>query len=102
LLEGLEISPENMKKNIDKTNGLIVAEAVMMALAPHIGRQFAHDIVYDCCRKTIKNKISFVDALLLEKQISDVFSKADLLKIVDPSNYLGAAPTMAYNLLKNR
>ncbi|MCH1559474.1 MAG: adenylosuccinate lyase family protein [Alphaproteobacteria bacterium] len=102
LLEGLEISPENMKKNIDKTNGLIVAEAVMMALAPHIGRQVAHDIVYDCCRKTIKNKISFVDALLLEKQISDVVSKADLLKIVDPSNYLGAAPTMAYNLLKNR
>ena len=102
LLEGLEISPDNMKNNIDKTNGLIVAEAVMMALAPHIGRQVAHDLVYDCCRKTIKNNTSFVDSLFAEKQISDFFSKADLLKIVDPSNYLGAAPAMANNLLKKR
>ena len=46
-----------MKNNINQTKGLIVAEAVMMALAPHIGRQVAHDLVYDCCRKSIKNNI---------------------------------------------
>ena len=102
LLEGLEVSPENMKKNIDKTNGLIVAEAVMMALAPHIGRQVAHDIVYDCCRQTIKNNISFVDSLLADKNISKIFNENDLLEIVNPSNYLGAAPAMANKLLKNR
>ncbi|MDA0916684.1 MAG: adenylosuccinate lyase family protein [Proteobacteria bacterium] len=102
LLEGLEVSPENMKKNIDKTNGLIVAEAVMMALAPHIGRQVAHDIVYDCCRQTIKNNIPFVDSLLADKNISKIFNENDLLEIVNPSNYLGAAPAMANKLLKNR
>ena len=102
LLEGLEVSPENMKKNIDKTNGLIVAEAVMMALAPHIGRQVAHDIVYDCCRQTIKNNIRFVDSLLADKNISKIFNENDLLEIVNPSNYLGAAPAMANKLLKNR
>lgn len=102
LLEGLEVYPENMKKNIDKTNGLIVAEAVMMALAPHIGRQVAHDIVYDCCRQTIKNNIPFVDSLLADKNISKIFNENDLLEIVNPSNYLGAAPAMANKLLKNR
>jgi len=102
LLEGLEVSPENMKKNIDKTNGLIVAEAVMMALAPHIGRQVAHDIVYDCCRQTIKNNIPFVDSLLADKNISKIFNENDLLEIVNPSNYLGAAPAMVNKLLKNR
>ena len=102
LLEGLEVSPENMKKNIDKTNGLIVAEAVMMALAPHIGRQVAHDIVYDCCRQTIKNNIPFVVSLLADKNISKIFNENDLLEIVNPSNYLGAAPAMANKLLKNR
>jgi len=102
LLEGLEVSPENMKKNIDKTNGLIVAEAVMMALAPHIGRQVAHDIVYDCCRQTIKNNIPFVDSLLADKNISKIFNENDLLEIVNPSNYLGAAPAMANKLLKKR
>ena len=102
LLEGLEISPENMKNNLNKTNGLIVAEAVMMSLAPHIGRQIAHDVVYECCRESLKNKIPFIDALLCEKVISNVFNKKELEQIVDPSNYLGAAPAMAQRLLNNR
>ena len=102
LLEGLEISPENMKFNLNKTNGLIVAEAVMMALAPHIGRQVAHDIVYECCRESLKNKVTFIDALLSEKAISNVFNKKELEKVIDPSNYLGAAPAMAQRLLNNR
>lgn len=102
LLEGLEISPENMKFNLNKTNGLIVAEAVMMALAPHIGRQVAHDIVYECCRESLKNKVTFIDALLSEKAISNVFNKKELEKVIDPSNYLGAGPAMAQRLLNNR
>ena len=102
LLEGLEISPDNMKKNINQTKGLIVAEAVMMALAPHIGRQVAHDSVYDCCRKSIKNNIPFIDTLLSENDISKIFNKNELLDIINPKNYLGAAPAMASRLLKNR
>ena len=102
LLEGLEVSPEKMKENIYKTNGLIVAEAVMMALAPKMGRQIAHDLVYDCCRESIKNNISFIDILLKNKEISKFFNEQDLLKMIDPSNYLGAAPTMAQRLLDKR
>ena len=102
LLEGLEVSPEKMKDNIYKTNGLIVAESVMMALAPKMGRQIAHDLVYDCCRISIKKNISFIDTLLKNKEISKIFNKNDLLEIIDPSNYLGAAPAMAKRLLDNR
>ena len=102
LLEGLEVSPEKMKENIYKTNGLIVAESVMMALAPKMGRQIAHDLVYACCRESIKNDISFIDILLKNKEISKFFNEQDLLKMIDPSNYLGAAPTMAQRLLDKR
>ena len=102
LLEGLEVSPKKMKDNIYKTNGLIVAESVMMALAPKMGRQIAHDLVYDCCRVSIKKNISFIDTLLRNKEISNIFNKTDLLEIIDPSNYLGAAPAMAKRLLDNR
>ena len=102
LLEGLEISKENMRDNLDKTNGLIVAEAVMMALAPHIGRQVAHDIVYECCREALKNKTSFSEVLLSQKVISNVFNKKELEQIINPSNYLGAAPAMTQRLLNNR
>ena len=102
LLEGLEVFPKNMKENINKTNGLIVAEAVMMSLAPHIGRQIAHDIVYECCRDSLKNKTPFIDALLSKTEISNVFDETQLLKIINPANYLGAAPAMAQRLLNNR
>ena len=102
LLEGLEISVDNMKDNMNKTNGLIVAESVMMSLAPHIGRQVAHDIVYECCRDSLKNKTPFIDALLSQTSISNIFNRSKLLEIVDPANYLGAAPAMAQRLLDNR
>ena len=102
LLEGLEISVDNMKDKMNKTNGLIVAESVMMSLAPHIGRQVAHDIVYECCRDSLKNKTPFIDALLSQAAISNIFNKSQLVKIVDPTNYLGAAPAMAQRLLDNR
>lgn len=102
LLEGLEISVDNMKDNMNKTNGLIVAESVMMSLAPHIGRQVAHDIVYECCRDSLKNKTPFIDVLLSQASISNIFNRSKLLEIVDPANYLGAAPAMAQRLLDNR
>ena len=60
------------------------------------------DIVYDCCRDTIKNNISFIDALLTDEKISNIFNRNDLSKIVDPANYLGAGPAMASRLLINR
>ena len=47
--------PERMRRNLDLTGGLIVAEAVMMALAEHTGRQDAHDIVYGACRAALDN-----------------------------------------------
>ncbi|HEY5309231.1 MAG TPA: 3-carboxy-cis,cis-muconate cycloisomerase, partial [Casimicrobiaceae bacterium] len=50
LVEGLEVNVERMRANLDMTNGLVVSEAVMMGLAPYLGREHAHDLVYDICR----------------------------------------------------
>ena len=46
--------------------------------------------------------LNHLDTLLKNKEISDFFNEQDLLKIIDPSNYLGAAPTMAQRLLDKR
>jgi len=48
------VDAERMRRNLDITGGLIVAEAVMMGLAPHTGRNEAHDLVYDACRVAIE------------------------------------------------
>src|SRR5262245_56769919 len=51
MLCGLEVDADRMRASLDLTRGMIVSEAVMMGLAPHLGRQRAHDLVYDICRK---------------------------------------------------
>ena len=51
VLEGLEVDAEAMRRNIDMTHGLVMSEAVMMGLGPYIGREYAHDLVYDICRE---------------------------------------------------
>lgn len=101
-LEGLEVRPDAMRKTLDASGGLIVAEAVMMGLAPHIGRQIAHDVVYDCCRAALTGDISFLDALKAEPQVRDHLDDTALARLVDPVNYLGEAPEMVHRLLSRR
>jgi 3-carboxy-cis,cis-muconate cycloisomerase len=102
VLEGLEVRPDAMRKVLDTTKGLIVAEAVMMGLAPHIGRQVAHDVVYDCCRKALAGEAMFLDALMEEKAISDTLDRGTVEALTKPENYLGEAPEMVRRLLLKR
>jgi 3-carboxy-cis,cis-muconate cycloisomerase len=51
---GLEVDEKRMRANLELTNGLVVSEAVMMGLGPHLGREKAHDLVYDLCREALK------------------------------------------------
>ena len=102
VLEGLEVRPDAMRRVLDLTGGLIVAEAVMMGLAPALGRQVAHDLVQDCCRVALTGETSFLDALAAEPKIAAVMSRAALARLVDPANYLGAAPEMTRRLLARR
>ncbi len=101
-LEGLEVRPAEMARVLGATHGLIVAEAVMMGLAPHLGRQRAHDVVYDCCRRALTEGIPFVDALLAEREIAATFDRAAITALTDPGNYLGEAPEMTRALLARR
>ncbi|MEL6373010.1 MAG: adenylosuccinate lyase family protein [Pseudomonadota bacterium] len=101
-LEGLEVRPDAMADGLARTGGLIVAEAVMMGLAPTIGRQVAHDVVYACCRRALAGERAFVDALLDDAQIAAAFSRAQIEALVDPAHYLGEAPEMVARLLAAR
>ena len=64
LVEGLEVDAERMRANLDLTHGLVVAEAVMMGLAPGMGRERAHDLVYDLCRVAIAERRALLDVLV--------------------------------------
>jgi 3-carboxy-cis,cis-muconate cycloisomerase len=102
LLGGLIVDPTRMAKNLGMTHGLIVAEAVMMGLAPHIGRNEAHDRVYDACRLAIETDRPLLDVLLETHAVATPLGPEKLRALIDPANYLGAAPVMTDHLLARR
>jgi 3-carboxy-cis,cis-muconate cycloisomerase len=102
IVSGLQVNPERMRANLDATRGLIVSEAVMMGLGPYLGRQRAHDLVYDICRQVIATNRPFLDLLAEDKEISKHADRATLAKLVDPANYLGQAQEMVDRVLKGR
>jgi 3-carboxy-cis,cis-muconate cycloisomerase len=100
MLGGLTVDAARMRQNLDMTGGLIVAEAVMMGLAPHLGRQAAHDLVYDACRVAIGTKRTLLDVLREEEKVAAALDEAKLKALCDPANYLGCAPAMVDRVLK--
>jgi 3-carboxy-cis,cis-muconate cycloisomerase len=90
-----------MAKNLDLSRGLIVAEAVMMGLAPQIGRQHAHDVVYDACRVVNQQGGSLAEALMADPEISGRIDDATIVRLTDPRNYLGQAPQMVDRVLQS-
>ncbi len=102
LLGGLIVDPTRMARNLGMTHGLIVAEAVMMGLAPHTGRNEAHDLVYDACRQAIEADRPLLDVLLETPAVAGPLGPDRLRALTDPANYLGAAPAMVDHLLEER
>jgi len=91
-----------MAKNLAMTHGLIVAEAVMMGLAPHTGRNEAHDLVYDACRIAIETDRPLLEVLAETPAVADPLGPERLRALTDPANYIGAAPAMVDHLLARR
>jgi 3-carboxy-cis,cis-muconate cycloisomerase len=56
LIAHLEVDKDRMLENINATNGLIFAENISLALAPHIGKSEAHDLVEKACKISISEK----------------------------------------------
>ena len=102
MLEGLIVEPAAMRRNLDLTGGLIVAEAVMMALAPHTGRGVAHDLVYAACRAALETGTTLIEQLRRMPEVTRHFDEAGLQRLVDPSGYLGTAREMVDRVLAQR
>jgi 3-carboxy-cis,cis-muconate cycloisomerase len=99
VLEGLEVDPAAMRRNIDLTHGLVMSEAVMMGLGPYIGREYAHDLVYDICREAAAQRRPLVDLLAEHPEIRPHLDRPALERLCDPAHYLGQSGTMVDRVL---
>ncbi len=99
VLEGLEVDAAAMRRNIEMTGGLVMSEAVMMGLGRHIGREYAHDLVYDLCRESLAKKTPLLDLLAAHPEIVKHVDRAALQRMLDPANYLGQSGVMVDRVL---
>lgn len=101
LLENLTVFPERMKQNLTLTHGLMFSEPVMLALGEHIGKQTAHEVVYEICMKTVADNTEFLDELLADKRVTDYLSKEQLQALLDPEAYTGESAYFARKVAKD-
>ena len=99
ILQGLEVDANQMRRNIDMTHGLVMSEAVMMGLGPYLGREVAHDLVYDLCREAIKEKRPLIELLAQHPLVIKHVTRVQLEGFCDPMNNLGQAGVMVDRVL---
>ncbi len=90
IAEGLTVDAARMRRNLDSTGGLIVAEQVMMGLAPALGRGEAHHVVNHACDLALARGLPLATVLMQDQQVAGRMSEAEVAALCDPSAYLGS------------
>jgi 3-carboxy-cis,cis-muconate cycloisomerase len=97
IAEGLEIDVTRMRANLDMTQGLVMAEAVSMALAEKVGKSEAHHLVEAASRR--RSKPGSIYVLTDDTRVTTHIPAAELEALFDPMGYQGVAQTLIDRLL---
>jgi 3-carboxy-cis,cis-muconate cycloisomerase len=91
ILAGLHVYPERMRENLGLLGGLLASEAVMLALARHIGRQRAHEVVYELCMDAVEDRMPLRGLLLEDPRVNPYLGETDLDTLLEPARHTGLA-----------
>ncbi|MEB6479277.1 3-carboxy-cis,cis-muconate cycloisomerase [Acinetobacter vivianii] len=89
VLEHMQVNADAMQRNLECTHGLIMAEAVMMALAPKLGRLNAHHLVEQACQQAVAQHQHLKTVLSNMEQVNVHFNDQALDDLFNPASYLG-------------
>jgi 3-carboxy-cis,cis-muconate cycloisomerase len=95
VLRGLRLDPERMRRNLDLGGGLIMAEAVMLNLGAKIGRQHAHDVVYDAAQAAFVENRPFAELLAADPRVTAHLDAREIASLLNPTAYTGLCAEMA-------
>src|SRR6266852_4010223 len=89
LFDGLQVFPARMRENLDLSGGLIMAEALMLELGKQIGRQRAHDVVYDAAQASVTERRPFPELLGEDERVRSHLTPHQVTELLDPAQYIG-------------
>jgi 3-carboxy-cis,cis-muconate cycloisomerase len=99
IAEGLEVNAARMRVNLDATHGLIMAEAVTMALAEKVGKSEAHHLVEAASKKAVADKKDLRDVLTKDSKITAHLDTDRITKLFEPMAYQGVSQALIDRLL---
>jgi adenylosuccinate lyase len=94
LTVGLEVREQQMRRNLDLLGGQILSERIMFVLGNRLGKQTAHEVVYEVTMEAKQHGMSFREALLKDNRVNTSFTPQALEELLDPTTYLGLAVAM--------
>jgi adenylosuccinate lyase len=97
IIGGLQLHPQRMRTNLDLSGGLISAEAIMLELGKTIGRQNAHEVVYEAAQTAASQGKSFVGLLAADTRVTAHLSQREIAALLDPSSHTGFSAKMAHD-----
>lgn len=89
LLENLVVFEDKMRSNVNMLKGLILSEPLMLALGEKLGKQTAHEIIYEISMETFEQDEEFAEMLLKNENVKNNFTRDEIKNILDPAGYLG-------------
>jgi adenylosuccinate lyase len=100
VLTGLQVHGENMQRNLDVLHGLLLSEKVMLALGAKIGRQEAHEVVYELCMEAFEKSVPLKTLLLRDTRTSRHLTERQLTDLLDPRHYTGLSEKFVERVLR--
>ncbi len=99
VLAGLVVNTDRMRHNLDLLGGFLLSERVMFAISDKVGKQTAHELVYEVSMHGLEHGVSFEEALRQDPRVRDALSPEELRKLLDPTTYVGLAPEIVERVL---
>lgn len=95
IVSGLRLNPQRMSSNLDLSGGMISGEAIMLELGKTIGRQHAHDVVYQTAQAAASHKASFPDLLSADERVTQHLSQSAIENLLNPASHVGLSAKIA-------
>jgi adenylosuccinate lyase len=95
----LEVDAARMRANLEAGGGFVLSEAIMLALAPRLGRDAAHRLMYELSIRARERGQSLIDAVRAEPALSGAFSERDLAMLLDYATHTGQCAAMVDRVL---